>query len=650
MKSNKSKSNHVPLSPHALRNSNKEATTPFCEFQNDDTGEKRDRQKVLELHQNMLQTPRVAVEKRLSMGNVISGLSNAQMTEHYSNCIKLSSENKITMKNAFNLHLIDYMQNMMKKKDSDMENFQMASCTLDASAKIYASRVDFVYTEAFKVAGGLNRKNEKTKKPQSDEEGKGGEENCPTPVKKRKVRTMLRTIEKNLENLNLNKLDDEYSLDPLHQKLRHAFDEGGTGGLLLNTLSIADDSCQLQFDSRIPAFGARDDKPIRDDVFDLSNMSQAIGKLLNPDIKICPYFANFSFLNSSLNENQFLNSSLQENFAFDPEKCTENAVNNLESSSDGVAADCDDFEIEPQMMGDGEINSDNHNVENIRTDKQIDLHTALSIQPSEYSYFNVDFLRSWAGPDRWHTAPLSKTTATRIQTKQTKEPFFVKFDKQIDWSEELKLSKQSKELSKRTLEAVWTRTKNILPVDLHYKPEVLTRLFLKPQLSVSRKKPSVQVDDAVNHYDYENANDDCENFCPAQNSAHDQSADLFSFEELSATVCNNNGLGDGTLLQQPYKVNKIDIPYARTAKRINIKKVKSGLLKIIQLDNIRASDAPRNALKFSSLYKKLPTCISGKTLENMSVPIAFVCLLYLANEEKLDITNGENLKDLFIKQ
>ncbi len=69
-----------------------------------------------------------------------SGLSAAQLAEHYNNCIKLSAENKISTKNAFNLQLIDYMATMIKRKESDMSNFQVAAGTLDASTKIYAYR------------------------------------------------------------------------------------------------------------------------------------------------------------------------------------------------------------------------------------------------------------------------------------------------------------------------------------------------------------------------------------------------------------------------------------------------------------------------------------------------------------------------------
>lgn len=46
---------------------------------------------------------------------------------------------------------------------------QVASTTLDASAKIYAGRVDAIHAETYKVLTGLGRSGEKSK---ADEDGK----------------------------------------------------------------------------------------------------------------------------------------------------------------------------------------------------------------------------------------------------------------------------------------------------------------------------------------------------------------------------------------------------------------------------------------------------------------------------------------------
>lgn len=62
--------------------------------------------------------------------------------------------------------------------------FQVASCTLDASAKIYAGRVDSVHAEAFKILGGLGSGRQRD----GDEEANGQGEQDAATKRTRKVR------------------------------------------------------------------------------------------------------------------------------------------------------------------------------------------------------------------------------------------------------------------------------------------------------------------------------------------------------------------------------------------------------------------------------------------------------------------------------
>ena len=87
-------------------------------------------------------------------------MTNDELAVHYSNCIRLATESKINAKNAFQLQLIDVMGLMIKKQEKQgggANKFNYASCALDASAKIYAVRVDTVYTDTLTVAGTMNR-------------------------------------------------------------------------------------------------------------------------------------------------------------------------------------------------------------------------------------------------------------------------------------------------------------------------------------------------------------------------------------------------------------------------------------------------------------------------------------------------------------
>lgn len=88
---------------------------------NDDEAEKKERRKsrLQELQRCHLLSPASPGVSRETSTPPLSGLTSSQLTEHYANCIKLSTENKINAKNAFGLHLIDYMAELLKKKRDD---------------------------------------------------------------------------------------------------------------------------------------------------------------------------------------------------------------------------------------------------------------------------------------------------------------------------------------------------------------------------------------------------------------------------------------------------------------------------------------------------------------------------------------------------
>ncbi|KAL8580817.1 hypothetical protein ACOMHN_017321 [Nucella lapillus] len=213
----------------------------------DEEKERRDRRRsrIMELQRNLGTSPGDAASPSDRRGTPLNGLSSAQLAEHYTNCIQMSAENKINSKNAFGLHLIDYMAELLKKRE--LENFQVASSTLDASAKIYAGRVDFIHSETYKVLSGLGTGTGKQDAREDDgppEEGVDGEEEH-----KKKRKTKSKIIRTNLKTINVNKFDLEFEVDPMFQVMSATFDEGGASGLLLNHLRCYDDRQLLMLDS-----------------------------------------------------------------------------------------------------------------------------------------------------------------------------------------------------------------------------------------------------------------------------------------------------------------------------------------------------------------------------------------------------------------
>ena len=146
------------------------------------------------------------------IGQITSNTSQkGTLQEMYQTAIRMNAENKINTTNSWNLHIIDQMDALLSFNDdiensntlgskasnqatksgdvsstktfndtSTRVNFTKASCTLDASVKIYSYRVDDVHLTSYKVLANLNRtqnnKNEKLTSPDDDNLNHNGDD------------------------------------------------------------------------------------------------------------------------------------------------------------------------------------------------------------------------------------------------------------------------------------------------------------------------------------------------------------------------------------------------------------------------------------------------------------------------------------------
>lgn len=139
-------------------------------------------------------------------------------------------------------------------KHGDGVDFQKASSTLDASVKIYTSRVDSVADDTGKLLNGLAESKSRKGRGGNTEEGEDGEEDGEDGEegqkkrKRRAARGAESTLAASFEQLQAKKLEFELSVDPLFKKASADLDEGGAKGLLLNQLSI-DSMGKIAFDS-----------------------------------------------------------------------------------------------------------------------------------------------------------------------------------------------------------------------------------------------------------------------------------------------------------------------------------------------------------------------------------------------------------------
>ncbi|XP_023323672.1 condensin complex subunit 2 isoform X2 [Eurytemora carolleeae] len=678
----------------------------------DEEAERRERnlQRKQQLRAQHLDSPSSSQESnkdRRSVGG-ISGLTATQLAEHYNNCIKLSAENKISTKNAFNLQLIDYMAQMIRKKESDMSNFQVAAGTLDASTKIYAYRVDAVYGDTLKIAHGLgqSKKEDEAERERDGEDGDNEEDDRNQPDKKiRKRIKRANTVEKNIKNLNIVKFEQEFDVDPLFKKKSSELDGAVGGNQFLSTLEVRDETGELILDSE-----SRLSSDIRDRSPTKGSVGSSTCEMLNWNLpetaQICETFSLFSFttwspdsndddeynrLNESISasqeEKQKEQDSSQKEHAFDafavPEPVDDDGV-----YEDGVADNDYDDEV-----SDFSERAHGHAAGPLARGftatlpmTTADMLSALTTAPLEYSYFDQGKLGAWAGPKHWKFKPMSRLNPDGEKTKGRKKKEIQKLDfdaydvdeekEKMDTVEFL-LSKPKKAimLVDKTMKG-WNREKTTLPEDLHYSGHELVRLKGCDQIIVVGHKSAaeMQVDD-VEDYDYDNPADR-NDYCPDVDDDQDAyGGDYVSGGETmlgsslepnsQSDLVSQGEYGADDLVEAPKMVDKaaLQIGYAKTAKKVDMKRIKAVTWNILTQDKENVGGSPEKVSEkeeegkvhetsFSHIYRllKQPRRLPPKMTENLSVPLAFLALLHLCNEQNLEIDQNPNLKDFTIHQ
>lgn len=192
------------------------------------------------------------LKNQLSPSKVLA--EQNRIADMYKAVIQLSTENKLNEKNSWSFDLIDHMGSIIKEESKDQRgvNFQKASCTLDASVKIYSNRVDDTYNTSHRILESLSRngivEEEDQNEPNDGEVTQKKASRVGSKVASNRL-NITSTIEKNPENLNATKLENDQVVDPIFQKMSKAFDEGGAKGMLLTNLRILPTCCGLAFTS-----------------------------------------------------------------------------------------------------------------------------------------------------------------------------------------------------------------------------------------------------------------------------------------------------------------------------------------------------------------------------------------------------------------
>lgn len=628
---------------------------------------------------------RVQATSTSSSSSVVSGPSNrrhslssaflanipaSKMAECINECIRLSTENKINTKNAFNLELIDFMTYMIKKQDVNMSSLQVASTSLDVSSKIYGFRVDSVHAEILKIIGGLDKQTtDENAGVRSDEDGETADEDAAGDKeelkqkkknKRKQNRKIIATAEALAGRVEIVKptsvmidVGDQQTSDMLSLA---SLPNHAASGFYLHPyndvlVDVIEDTSESQSNDtqrcNIPA------------IEDFSNL------------EVCESYANFEFLNWSVDnepdEMEMDESGDNENdnrFQFDLNASVEHDDDPAPEPMNYFDIEHDDENKENDVHGCYRAVGNRPN-ENIRP-----VHSASANIASEYSFVQPNL--HWAGPSHWkfrNFARMSsavKMTACKQGPLRKRKQIELSYDDNNDVIDAKFAPGNSNKLPSKTARLDWLTEAITLPEDTHYDRELFFKLYIHERVFMNTENTNNERNGAINldmsdneRYDYNNPNDTME-YCPGVNNGdYDEGgADECNLENDAAAVLNTQNFIGDNLVAAPKLANKVLIPYCVKAKKIDMRQLKKSLWKCLRSKSDVDVDVARDeenegstmetSKKFSNVYKVLPKVLTKSNAEALSAPMAFLSLLHLANEQELSLSSTSDLSDIVI--
>ncbi|KAF9398985.1 hypothetical protein BGX21_006984 [Mortierella sp. AD011] len=379
---------------------------------------------------------------------------------------------------------------------------------------------------------------------------------------------------------------------------------------------------------------------------------------------------------------------------------------------------------------------------------------ALKGHPDMYSYFDSALMRNWAGPEHWklRRVPKEKTTpvvaegvtpgeeeAAGPKKRNAKVPLVINFvdAPEVDEDELFAPAEASSLMFTAATEAENRKSKHVLPDDIHFSSKQLLRMFMKPSFIIKSKTKRQQPGYLQQNSEPESFNlvfpdeefwashthnvDDGDvaaltdqlDQTQIYNDYIEDDEDDYGFQEqgffsgvggetMGIETLGGLGLGldgDGNdyasqLVSQPKRVKATFISFSKTAKKVDVKKLKDNIWKEMtqhtlkrqpagedlnrkrskkkanpedddddldqsERDNVDNEDEEdegdgddyvKKEQKFTEIIGGLSKMYPEQKLRDISVPFCFICLLHLANEKNLSIEGTENLSELMIKQ
>jgi condensin complex subunit 2 len=258
-----------------------------------------------------------------------------------------------------------------------------------------------------------------------------------------------------------------------------------------------------------------------------------------------------------------------------------------------------------------------------------------------------------------------------------------------------------------------SKSRNLLPDDKHFNSRQLLRLFLKPKASIGTRRqgdssqqdrrrgnPDGEVDeqfwaskdaarqdegDLQGNYDADffqddafggagGIDDDDDEFADAQDHLSPPLEDKREGAALAdGGPAATQGVQFGTqLITQSRRMRPEYVQYARVAKKVDVRRLKEEIWRGLALDEVSVADEPVSAaadhmqtqqvvdeptkkavddtLMFTDVINGLQAVYPKQTMADISTSFCFICLLHLANEKGLVISNRDDFQDLAIRK
>ncbi|ODQ78603.1 hypothetical protein BABINDRAFT_39542 [Babjeviella inositovora NRRL Y-12698] len=616
--------------------------------------------------------------------------------ENFEEWIKLATDNKINSTNSWNVALIDYFHDLRVLTDGDNNiNFQKALATLDGCVKIYLSRVDSVATETGKLLTGLSTKKQHeaseaapAEEDEEDEEGEEGEDDPKAKKTSRRNLSNAKTLVE-FEALRLKVFEKELTIDPLFKKALAEFDEGGAKSLLLNTLAIDSDG-RVVFDATTQQMkredeideaegGEIDEAEVKSEEIalpvDISNLKYFLYNTPAEldTYEVCSQLRALERAAEDPRNAKVLLEEMQGEIDVPVDQDSDNDYQDFDMGFENVSALPADAEKMFDDDSDGNVSRASTGVGKVVPDGTFDEAVddgvvANIIDHDLMAYFDLSLKNNWRGAEHWRVSaiknrgrkePADTPQEGSVEPRKKKEKLVINFleavalgldeDDEEDVLFEIPKLKHMINMTKKE-QADMTKEKNILPVDIQFSSVQLTKLGLKPHVNIAvfakqmRIKPKVSSPEPVADENFFAAAYDHPEVSPEP--ANDEIEDDFNqdfdmgqaFEDPPDSQPLNALLGR--------KVRPEYVNYARTAKKVDVKLLKDNIWSALAT---RKSEEVKEETQFSDVVRDITKFYAPEARKDLSTSFCFICVLHLANEHGLTITNNDELTDMAIQ-